>query len=104
MRLKRVDLEFTGFGKRMHELQRVYGGFLEPNMRIEKASGSEAIRVVVGDVNPNLVFKPQAEKVSEAIGAAQALLEWFRLQVQLGCRFSLMRRLWYFHSAFIVNV
>lgn len=84
VRLRRVDLEFAGFGKRLQELQRVYGAFLEQNMTIQRASGSGAIRIMVEKINPKLPFKLQTEKVSAAIGAAQALLEWFGRQVQLG--------------------
>jgi hypothetical protein len=84
VRLDRVDLEFAGFGKRRQELQQVYGAFLGESMRIEKASGSGAIRIKVGKISPNLPFRSQEQKVSAAIGAAQALLEWFRLQVQHG--------------------
>lgn len=84
VRLRRVDLEFAGFGKRLQELQQAYGAFLEGKMTIERASGSGAIRIIVDKINPKLPFKSQEEKVSAAIGAAQALLEWLIGQVQLG--------------------
>jgi len=76
-----VDLEFSGFGKRLQELQHLYGIFLKRNMSIQRASGSGAIRIEVCVIDPKLPFTGQAEKVSAAISEAHTLLDWFRLQM-----------------------
>jgi hypothetical protein len=73
-----MDIEFSGFGKRLPELQNAYGSYLEPNMSITKATGSGAIRIAVHPLDPKLPFAPQAQEATTAISMARTMSKWFQ--------------------------
>jgi hypothetical protein len=73
-----VDLEFDHFGRRLEELDRIYGVHLGRRVSIVRVGRSAAIRVPVPNVNPKLPFGPQEQSVLAVINTTQERLDWLK--------------------------
>jgi hypothetical protein len=72
-----VDLQFSGMGNRLSELQARFGSHLEPDMAIVQASKSGAVRIQVPRLDWTLEFSKQAGQARVGILAAKRLLAWY---------------------------
>ena len=74
-----VDLQFSGRGKNLPEMERLYRTHLLPNMRIEKAAQSAVIRVRIDKVAITTATFDSCEAVfRKGIETAVTLLEWYQ--------------------------
>ena len=73
-----VDLQFDHFGRRLEELDRIYGEHLGRHESIVRVGRAAAIRVAVPNVNPELPFGPQEQSVIAVIYTAQERLDWLK--------------------------
>ena len=71
-----VDLEFRGMGKRFQEFEQAFAPHLTPDMRLEEAGESGAIRLIVPALDIRADFAPQAKNALEGIRAAKRLAAW----------------------------
>jgi hypothetical protein len=76
LRRSGVDLQLAGLGRRVNEVHRTLGGFLEADMVIERASESAVVRIRVPKVEPQMPFAPQRSAVLPGIEAARRLHDW----------------------------
>lgn len=72
-----VDLEFSGMADNLATLKTQFGTYLEPDMRLSRASKSGAIRIRVPVVSTGAGFAEQEKSVAEGQQAAKRLLAWF---------------------------
>ena len=72
-----VDLQFSGMGDKLTEMERLYRSSLEPSMRIEKAVKSAVIRIRVEPLYMTTPFADAEPSIRKAIQAAEQLLGWY---------------------------
>lgn len=72
-----VDLQFSGFGERLDELEDAFEYMLDPDMTVVKANKSGAIRIEVPEINVAHPFEPQRKAVEIGLLAAHRLLNSF---------------------------
>lgn len=74
-----VDLQFSGMGDKLAEMEQQYRGSLMPSMHIEKAGKSAVIRVRVDPVNMTSAAFPSCEaSLRQDIETAAMLLDWYK--------------------------
>lgn len=81
-----VDLQFTGMGSKLLQLEDRYRAYMLPSMRIEKAAESAVIRILVDPIiiTANAAFSDYEASVREALEAALTLYRWYREQHKQG--------------------
>lgn len=72
-----VDLQFSGMGHQLDQLQEQFGRLIDADMRFEKASKSACIRLQVPPVDTTREFDPQREASILGLDAATRLLRWY---------------------------
>ncbi|MFA7158996.1 MAG: PD-(D/E)XK nuclease family protein [Kiritimatiellia bacterium] len=73
-----VDLQFSGMGDKLAEMERRYRAFLIPPMRIEQAAKSAVIRIRVPPVNmTSAIFSDCKDTMRKGLETAVTLLEWY---------------------------
>ncbi len=73
----RVDLQFRGMGRNLSKLNTTLETLLEPDMRIDRASGSGAIRIDVPPLKTVASADDQAGAIRAGLEAAKRLFKWF---------------------------
>ncbi|MGC9328528.1 MAG: hypothetical protein ACP5I1_12905, partial [Candidatus Hinthialibacter sp.] len=73
----KVDLQFAGMGKQLHELETQYQHRLEPGMTIAKASKSGAVRIKVPIIRMTDKFQSIETNAAQGVLAAKRLLAWY---------------------------
>jgi hypothetical protein len=84
-----VDLQFSGWGERVHELHAHLKPRLDTDMEIVRANKSAAIRVHVPVLNTGRPFSDQSPAALQGIAAAAGLLVWAtrnHAQIVSACR------------------
>jgi hypothetical protein len=71
-----VNLEFAGLGDSVPELRASLGPFLGPDMVLDRASKSAAVRIRVPVLDHTAAFPPQEPLVIQALGAVRRLWQW----------------------------
>jgi len=74
----KVDLQFNGKADQLTKLAQEFGRRLDPNMLLEKATGSAVIRVVVPRIDLGAPFETSRPAVEQGLRAALQLLAWYR--------------------------
>lgn len=78
-----VDLQFSGMGARLNELEAEHGPYLEADMQLVRATKSGAVRLAVPTLRSNQVAANQEGLMIEGIRSANRLLYWYRARSQL---------------------
>lgn len=73
----RVDLQFADMGSKLAVIQKRFGKHLSPQMRVEQAKKSAAIRISVGEIEMGVPFAESKRHVEEALAAALSLLQMY---------------------------
>lgn len=73
-----ADLQFSGYGLRLSELQKTFVGVLESDMMIDRASKSGVVRIRVPVLNVAGDFDEQRDTAVAGVTAAKRLLQWFQ--------------------------
>jgi hypothetical protein len=73
----RVDLQFAGMGNKLTSIQKRFGRFLSPEMRVDRAAKSAAIRIGLDEIDMTAPFANSKRKVEQALAAALALLRMY---------------------------
>ncbi|MCJ7588349.1 MAG: hypothetical protein MUQ00_10680 [Candidatus Aminicenantes bacterium] len=73
-----VDLQFSGMGNRIGELEQRFGNLLDNDMQIEPASKSAVIRIRVPEIDMMADFSNSKEAVRKALRTAVRLLDWYK--------------------------
>jgi len=71
-----IDLQLSGKGDRIEEVQRDLGPFLGPGMTVEKTAKSATVRIKVPLLDLQQDFGAQEEAVKKGITEAQILYRW----------------------------
>jgi hypothetical protein len=71
-----VDLELSGWGDKLGELQVRLGSVLRANMALVKTGRSASVRRSVATLQPSEAFCDQVDSVAEALAAARELRDW----------------------------
>ena len=80
-----VDLQFSGMGDRLIEIEQLYRPSLLPSMRIEKAAKSAVIRVLIAPIDMTTATFPNCEaEARKGIETAAELLDWYRTLPSMG--------------------
>lgn len=77
MAMGRVDLEIKGRGKQVSRLHAGLKDFLEPDMCVEQAAKSAAVRIATPCLDKRRPLKDQLENVRNGQDAAMRLYRWY---------------------------
>jgi hypothetical protein len=73
-----VDLQFSGMGEKLAQMEQLYRSSLLPSMRIEKAAKSAVVRIRVDPVDMTVTPFPTCEaSIRKGIESAVLLLDWY---------------------------
>jgi len=77
-----VDLEFTGQGEKVDELQKKYGQFFDNDMLIVRTQKSAVVRVCIEKLSFQDDFDSKRENISAALETVKRLYRWLKLRKQ----------------------